>query len=123
MFPSRRAQPCQYEDVRREQDERLADLKGADLRGADLRGARGITNEDLDRQASSLEGATIPNGQLYEEEEAVKSAVKLVISYLRRILTCVFTRTGGAVACSFLTLASSRTAARKRALALSCQRR
>jgi hypothetical protein len=57
-FP-RRAQPCQYEDVRREQDERLSDL-----RGADPRGARGITNEDLDRQASSLEGATMPNGQL-----------------------------------------------------------
>jgi hypothetical protein len=42
----------------------------------------------------------------------VKSAVKLIISYLRRILTCVFTWTGGAPACSFLTLASSLMAAR-----------
>ena len=75
LLLSRRAQPCQYEDVRREQNERLADL-----RGADLRGARGSTNQDLD--------------------------------YLRRILTCVFTWTGGAPACSFRTLASSLMAAR-----------
>src|SRR5215212_5155505 len=34
LLPSRRAQPCQYEDVRREQDGRLADLRGADPRGA-----------------------------------------------------------------------------------------
>jgi uncharacterized protein YjbI with pentapeptide repeats len=66
--PNRANMPCQYEDVRREQDERLADL-----RGADLRGARGITNEDLDRQASSLEGATMPNGQLYEGEGRSKA--------------------------------------------------
>jgi hypothetical protein len=54
--------------VRREQDERLADL-----RDADLRGARVIINEDLDRQASSLEGATMPNGQLYEQEGRSKA--------------------------------------------------
>ena len=34
LLPSRRAQPCQYEDVRREQDGRLADLRGADPHGA-----------------------------------------------------------------------------------------
>jgi hypothetical protein len=44
-----------------------ADLEGANMRSADLRGVRGITNEDLDRQASSLEGATMPDGQKYEE--------------------------------------------------------
>jgi uncharacterized protein YjbI with pentapeptide repeats len=41
-------------------------LSGADLRGADLRDARGITNGELDQQAGSLEGATMPNGQKYE---------------------------------------------------------
>jgi hypothetical protein len=49
-----------------------ADLSGvhlhvADFRGADLRGATGITNEELAQQAESLEGATMPNGQKYEE--------------------------------------------------------
>jgi uncharacterized protein YjbI with pentapeptide repeats len=68
LLPSQRAQPCQYEDVRREQDERLADL-----RDANLRGARVIINEDLDRQASSLEGATMSNGQLYEQEGRSKA--------------------------------------------------
>src|SRR5215217_9010328 len=34
VLSSRRAQPCQYEDVRREQDGRLADLRGADPHGA-----------------------------------------------------------------------------------------
>jgi hypothetical protein len=56
LFLSRRAQPCQYEDVRREQDERLSDP-----RGADLRRARGIANKDPDRQAGSLECATMTN--------------------------------------------------------------
>jgi hypothetical protein len=44
-----------------------ADLKNAYLSGADLEKADGITNEELDRQAASLEGATMPNGQKYEE--------------------------------------------------------
>jgi hypothetical protein len=54
-----------------------ADLRGADLRGADLRGAnlrnadlediRGFTNEEVDEEAESLEGATMPNGQKYED--------------------------------------------------------
>jgi Pentapeptide repeats (8 copies) len=49
-----------------------ADLSGvhlhaADFRRADLRGAIGITNEELEQQAISLEGATMPNGQKYEE--------------------------------------------------------
>jgi uncharacterized protein YjbI with pentapeptide repeats len=42
-------------------------LRGADLRGADLRGTTEITNEDLERLAFSLEGATMPNGQKYED--------------------------------------------------------
>jgi len=53
-------------------DLREADLKGVDLSGADLRetnlsGATGLTNEELDQQAASLEGVTMPNGQKYEE--------------------------------------------------------
>jgi uncharacterized protein YjbI with pentapeptide repeats len=42
-------------------------LSGADLSEADLSGAREIAIEDLDQQASSLEGATMPNGQKYED--------------------------------------------------------
>jgi uncharacterized protein YjbI with pentapeptide repeats len=48
-----------------------ADLSGADLRGADLRGANlsdvnGKTAEELE-DARSLEGATMPDGQKYED--------------------------------------------------------
>jgi uncharacterized protein YjbI with pentapeptide repeats len=39
----------------------------ADLSGADLSDAEGITNEELEQQSSSLEGATMPNGQKYED--------------------------------------------------------
>jgi uncharacterized protein YjbI with pentapeptide repeats len=66
---------------------RYADLSGADLSGADLSGANlsganlsgadlsdsgGITNEELEQQVAaslqgSLEGATMPNGQKYED--------------------------------------------------------
>jgi uncharacterized protein YjbI with pentapeptide repeats len=49
-----------------------ADLSGAillnaDLPDADLSGAIGITNEELARQAASLDRTTMPNGQKYEE--------------------------------------------------------
>src|SRR5215203_4537748 len=44
-----------------------ADLSWADLRGADLSGAKGITNEELAQQARNLEGATMPDGQKYED--------------------------------------------------------
>jgi hypothetical protein len=64
-----------------------ADLSGANLSGANLSGAKlvganlgkaaqggpnlsgasGITNEELDQQAASLKGATMPNGQKYED--------------------------------------------------------
>jgi uncharacterized protein YjbI with pentapeptide repeats len=44
-----------------------ADLSEADLRGADLRGASGFTNELLQHQASMLRGATMPDGQKYED--------------------------------------------------------
>jgi hypothetical protein len=44
-----------------------AGLQGANLAGADLSGAMGITNEELERQASTLEDATLPNGQKYED--------------------------------------------------------
>jgi Pentapeptide repeats (8 copies) len=61
---------------------RGADLSHAKLSNANLRGAilsdaylgyaylgyaRGVTNEGLEQQAKSLEGATMPNGQKYEE--------------------------------------------------------
>jgi hypothetical protein len=44
-----------------------ANLSSANLREANLNDASGITNEELEQQASSLEGATMPNGQKYEE--------------------------------------------------------
>jgi uncharacterized protein YjbI with pentapeptide repeats len=60
-----------------EADLRDANLQGANLQGADLReaslieadlsGAAGITNEELEQQAISLGGATMPNGQKYED--------------------------------------------------------
>jgi uncharacterized protein YjbI with pentapeptide repeats len=43
-----------------------ADLSRADLSRADLGGAEGVTNEQLSA-ARSLEGATMPNGQKYED--------------------------------------------------------
>jgi hypothetical protein len=43
-----------------------ADLSGADLSEAYLEGARGWTEEQL-RAATSLEGATMPDGQKYED--------------------------------------------------------
>jgi hypothetical protein len=44
-----------------------ANMRDANLRDAYLAGATGMTNEELGRQASSLEGATMPNGQKYED--------------------------------------------------------
>jgi Pentapeptide repeats (8 copies) len=44
-----------------------ADLRGAILNGADLFKATGITDEELEQQAASLEGAIMPNGQMYED--------------------------------------------------------
>jgi hypothetical protein len=48
-------------------DLREADLRGTDLRTADLTAAKGVDIEQLEQQAFSLEGATLPNGQKYEE--------------------------------------------------------
>jgi uncharacterized protein YjbI with pentapeptide repeats len=44
-----------------------ADLSAADLRDADLSGAVGITAEELEQESRFLEGATMPNGQKYED--------------------------------------------------------
>jgi Pentapeptide repeats (8 copies) len=44
----------------------MANLRGADLIEADLRGARGWTEEQR-VTVKSLEGATMPNGQKYED--------------------------------------------------------
>jgi uncharacterized protein YjbI with pentapeptide repeats len=43
------------------------DLRDAELQGATLSDARGITSEELEKQAKTLEGATMPNGQKYED--------------------------------------------------------
>jgi uncharacterized protein YjbI with pentapeptide repeats len=40
---------------------RLADLRGADLEDANLEGATGVTVEELEEQAASLEAATMPD--------------------------------------------------------------
>jgi uncharacterized protein YjbI with pentapeptide repeats len=45
----------------------FANLNDSDLTDALLDGAKGITNEVLEQQAETLEGATMPNGQKYEE--------------------------------------------------------
>jgi uncharacterized protein YjbI with pentapeptide repeats len=50
---------------RSEDTERPTDLSGADLSGADLSGAT-LTEQQL-AQAESLEEATMPNGQKYED--------------------------------------------------------
>jgi hypothetical protein len=44
-----------------------ANLKGANLERADLQYAQGITKKVLEQQAKSLQGATMPDGQKYEE--------------------------------------------------------
>jgi uncharacterized protein YjbI with pentapeptide repeats len=44
-----------------------ADLTSTILADADLSGAIGITNEELAQRADSLKGATMPNGQKYED--------------------------------------------------------
>jgi len=44
-----------------------ANLSQADLHAANLDGALGTTNELLEQQTKSLKGATMPNGQKYEE--------------------------------------------------------
>jgi uncharacterized protein YjbI with pentapeptide repeats len=43
------------------------DLSDASLRWAHLRGVQGITEEELNRQAKSLDDATMPDGQKYED--------------------------------------------------------
>ena len=42
-------------------------LYGVNFSGADLEDVKGITTEELVQQANSLEGATMPNGQKYED--------------------------------------------------------
>ncbi len=43
-----------------------ADLTGAYLSGANLRGATGMTREELEQQATSLKGATMPDGSKHD---------------------------------------------------------
>jgi uncharacterized protein YjbI with pentapeptide repeats len=51
-------------------------LRGANLREADLAEAEGITNEELEQQAETLDRATMPNGQKYEDWLKDKEARK-----------------------------------------------
>jgi uncharacterized protein YjbI with pentapeptide repeats len=44
-----------------------ADLSGANLSWANLLGVRGISGEQLEEQCKVLIGATMPNGQKYED--------------------------------------------------------
>jgi uncharacterized protein YjbI with pentapeptide repeats len=44
-----------------------ANLSEANLNEANLSNVKGVTNEELEQQAGSLKGATMPNGQLYED--------------------------------------------------------
>jgi hypothetical protein len=44
-----------------------ANLNGANLDRANLSEAAGITNEEIEQHARYLEGATMPNGQKYED--------------------------------------------------------
>jgi cell division protein FtsB len=44
-----------------------ADFGLANLKGANLEGAEGVTNEELVQEAETLKGATMPNGQKYED--------------------------------------------------------
>ena len=45
----------------------FANLNDSELTDAHLGGAEGITNEELEQQAETLEGTTMPNGQKYED--------------------------------------------------------
>jgi Pentapeptide repeats (8 copies) len=49
-----------------------AKLKEALLCRADLQGAEGVTKEQLEEQAKSLKGATMPDGQKYEDNSKDK---------------------------------------------------
>ena|SRR5215217_7872986 len=42
------------------------DLHGADLSGTNLRDARGVTDEQLEEQALTLQGATMPGGSIHD---------------------------------------------------------
>jgi uncharacterized protein YjbI with pentapeptide repeats len=43
-----------------------ANLRGAYLTGANLREAEGVTREQLEKQAETLEGATMPDGSIHD---------------------------------------------------------
>jgi len=72
------------------------DLADADLRFADLTGAKGMITEELEQQVASLQGATMPNGQKYEEwlkdredrrEDEKDRQARLAPSYVRHFPT------------------------------------
>ena len=46
-----------------DETQKKADLSGADLSDANLRNAKGVDNEELTRQATSLTGATLTDGR------------------------------------------------------------
>jgi len=44
----------------------VAELYGASMRGTVLKGVTGITREELEQQAESLAGATMPDGTMHD---------------------------------------------------------
>src|SRR5919107_4152095 len=67
-----------------------ANLSGAVLDNANLSGVEGITNEELERQAASLVGADMPNGQTYEDWLKSKFRKEALRCIKRRISDAVF---------------------------------
>ncbi len=61
-----------------------ANLSGANLREVDLRDVRGVTNKELDQQAASLQGATMPNGQKYEDWRLRTNFVETRLAEVRK---------------------------------------
>jgi uncharacterized protein YjbI with pentapeptide repeats len=55
---------------------RSATLSGAALSRADLSGAIGITNEELEHQAESLEGTIMPDGSNHPCQQTSENSVK-----------------------------------------------
>ncbi len=49
-----------------EADLKSTNLSGANLSGANLKDAKNITIEELEKQAESLQGATMPDGSIHE---------------------------------------------------------
>jgi len=49
-------------------------MLGLDVRLTDPSGARDVTNNELDEEADSLQGAAMPHGQRYRDRSRARSA-------------------------------------------------